>query len=715
MSSNNHYSNKAVSQRERRAERRRAATSALLNTSSSDSDDDQSESQHSNTINNLAGTHISDDNDLLDYDPDGNDNVNNDSFYQDDSSTLFINSSYTVRAATIKIVNFAIDVNLDKIHTTKLLRLIKLLLPQPNVLPTSHKGVLKVFNRTSGFTTKYLCEHCGHNIIVREGGVKQCSNACCSRYSRNILNNRISEVVTMNIREGLHFIIKRNIKLLFTNKNLFPTGDIVNFKYYSNNSKISEKRTLTLILHADGAPLVRSTRQSLWPLFANIIEIPPPARDHQRNILILGEYNNTDRVMLYPYENINNTPRTHHGFQQDAQLAAFENERATCEVIVNGVRGVSPLLSIMTYPVCILYDYMHLVCINHFGMLAKRWNLFLTLNDRLLIDNRLSKQRLPHNMNIRFDFSIRQAFHWKAKHGRMFILYIGLPILIDILPAPKLFHFAVYALAIKLLHKPENDSEIDLAEKLLNFYCQSSSLIYDATIELYSLHAHRHLAEQVRYHGGLSYTSAFAFESCIRYTKKKAHGTRNLASQISFWTDMNTMISQSQSTIDKQHGVDEILLENCLLDEFRSKLIELLGTQNVKLYKRFKIPFITFHSTLYDKSFKCVSHIISYKHDSDDRILYGDCIVFMEIDDGYYVFLNQYQEATLNNRLSSLLGVSDNDTCKISKPLDRFYSMQGKSDRFGILSMSRVRHKCISVPVKNYFCVTEIRNDFEHD
>ena len=42
------------------------------------------------------------------------------------------------------------------------------------------------------------------------------------------------------------------------------------------------------MLHADGAPLVRSAKQSLWPFFASIVEIPPPAREYRRNIITLG-------------------------------------------------------------------------------------------------------------------------------------------------------------------------------------------------------------------------------------------------------------------------------------------------------------------------------------------------------------------------------------------------------------------------------------------
>ncbi|CAF4860598.1 unnamed protein product [Rotaria sp. Silwood1] len=324
--------------------------------------------------------------------------------------------------------------------------------------------------------------------------------------------------------------------------------------------------------------------------------------------------------MLYPFAKNDEQLRTHDDFLQAAQAAAAKHNHTGRKTIIDGVRGFSPLLCIIKYPVSVL-----------------------------------------------------------------------------------------------LLHAPENEAEIDLAEKLLRFYCESSSLIYDPSVELYSLHCHLHLAEQVRYHGGLSYSSAFAFESCIRYTKKKAHGTRNLASQISYWTDIALLIKQPKFDVEIPHGVDEISIGSPQLEEFREMLTDFIQFDKVKFYKRFKIPFITFHSKLYDNKFKCVSHIISYKHDQDDKIRFGDCIIFIQWNNDYYAFINNYRDEAPNNSLSSLLKISDTATCQIIEPLDRLYSIKSKSDSFEILSMSKVRHKCISVPVGDFFCLTEIRNDFEHD
>jgi len=82
---------------------------------------------------------------------------------------------------------------------------------------------------------------------------------------------------------------------------------------------------------------------------------------------------------------------------------------------------------------------------------------------------------------------------------------------------PRLYasHWAVYCLAIKLLHAPESSDDVNFAESLINFYCQTISQIYDRSLEYYSLHAHLHLPAQVRLHGGLSFCSVRCFNFCI--------------------------------------------------------------------------------------------------------------------------------------------------------------------------------------------------------
>lgn len=157
---------------------------------------------------------------------------------------------------------------------------------------------------------------------------------------------------------------------------------------------------------------------------------------------------------------------------------------------------------------------------------------------------------------------------------RLFILHIGVPLLINHLPRLNLSHFAIYSLAIRYLHAPESEEEITFAERLLHLYCQSAPNVFNVSIELLSLHVHLHLPKQVRLHGGLAFHSAFAFESAIRHAKKKAHSTRHLASQISYWTDIETLVHSAPCSINESRLIDLIKADHSRLVEFKPILIQ---------------------------------------------------------------------------------------------------------------------------------------------
>lgn len=114
------------------------------------------------------------------------------------------------------------------------------------------------------------------------------------------------------------------------------------------------------------------------------------------------------------------------------------------------------------------------------------------------IDSTLKSVKIPHDVNVKFIFSISSIQDWKAKTVRLFILNLGLPIMIQYLPSSYSSHFSIYCLLVKMLHCPRSLQEVELAEKMIHYYCKTSSSIYDPKIELYSLHAHLHLPAQVR-------------------------------------------------------------------------------------------------------------------------------------------------------------------------------------------------------------------------
>lgn len=165
------------------------------------------------------------------------------------------------------------------------------------------------------------------------------------------------------------------------------------------------------------------------------------------------------------------------------------------------------------------------------------------------IDERLARLELPHNLRVYYYESIGNSSQWKARANRVFLLNVGVPIVIGNVPLLVLSHFFIYSMAIKILHAPKSNDEINLAGTMIEYYCRTASFIYGASIELFSLHAHLHLSEQVRRHGGLVHCSAFAFESCLRSIERMAHGSKNLATQIAYWIDLQLITDVHVSAI----------------------------------------------------------------------------------------------------------------------------------------------------------------------
>jgi hypothetical protein len=79
---------------------------------------------------------------------------------ENEFTSLFDGSDVSVRATVHLLVAFLIDSNLDKRKSTRLLQLIKYLLPQPNRLPKTWKCLMKLSGRSSKSVTTTLCGKC---------------------------------------------------------------------------------------------------------------------------------------------------------------------------------------------------------------------------------------------------------------------------------------------------------------------------------------------------------------------------------------------------------------------------------------------------------------------------------------------------------------------------------------------------------------------------
>ncbi|CAF2197813.1 unnamed protein product [Rotaria magnacalcarata] len=164
--------------------------------------------------------------------------------------------------------------------------IIKSILPTPNKLPTTFRQILKIFGKSPTFVTKFYCNSC-LTLTTKQNGQHYCTNSTCSLADLQLSKRQLTELVTLNIREKLQSIVRRNLSLFSSHEELFPAFDIPSGARYQSTTK-NVVHLITLHIHADGAPLVRSTKSAIWPCFSSIVELPPPVREYQSNILTLG-------------------------------------------------------------------------------------------------------------------------------------------------------------------------------------------------------------------------------------------------------------------------------------------------------------------------------------------------------------------------------------------------------------------------------------------
>jgi len=179
---------------------------------------------------------------------------------------------------------------------------------------------------------------------------------------------------------------------------------------------------------------------------------------------------------------------------------------------------------------------------------------------------------------------------------------------------------------------------------------------------------------------------------------------------------MENMMNNSTFEIPSFNGINQIDLHHEQLVDYRDTIINLIQIddehlQQVVFYKRYKHQFITYHSVLYDKKFRCCSYIISYTNNDNNRdgILYGKIIVFIKFNNEYFAFIQRYHTSKQKN--SDFVEIPN----EIAQKLDELYPLLQLSNDYDIISVQTFRHKCIAVQFQDVFCLSEIRVDFEHD
>ena len=133
------------------------------------------------------------------------------------------------------------------------------------------------------------------------------------------------------------------------------------------------------------------------------------------------------------------------------------------------------------------------------------------------INNFLSQFKVPHTMNRKFPQFKPNNIKLKSSELKQFIFHLSLPLLINILPNTYWSLLFIYVFATRTLYEPTTKSDTDLAEEMIKVYHENLGENFGPNSYTYTIHAHLHLARQVRLHGPLQCNSEFVFE--VKSTK----------------------------------------------------------------------------------------------------------------------------------------------------------------------------------------------------
>lgn len=185
-----------------------------------------------------------------------------------------------------------------------------------------------------------------------------------------------------------------------------------------------------------------------------------------------------------------------------------------------------------------ILDFMHLGCLGVMKKMLGYWTSItktkLSRTDILRISLRMMNlsSQVPIEFQ-RYTRSLGELSKWKATEYRFFLLYCGLLVLKDILPAKLYEHFSLFSVACRILSCEEILSKyLIYAEKYSEIFVQSAGTNYGPKSQVLNMHSLIHLADDVRnMQCSLSDLAAFSFGNKLRKMKKSVHSGKNPLSQ----------------------------------------------------------------------------------------------------------------------------------------------------------------------------------------
>jgi hypothetical protein len=301
------------------------------------------------------------------------------------------------------------------------------------------------------------------------------------------------------------------------------------------------------------------------------------------------------------------------------------------------------------------------------------------------LSHRLREVKYIHDV-LRRPKAFNAVSRWKASEIRVFIPYIGFPLLINIVSPDDAGDLPVFTVIVRWMRDQWTGDRLQARAitLLIKQYIehlqrkQRNDLLPSPMLTI-TTHTHMHMRDQWLRFGRMEWQENFLFESCLGYLRQFVKGPDGAASQIAtgFSCSFALQSLHQQQPISRGHFlIDQEekmygsnIFNNQSIIELVSPIVEsslrsatAIGNSHRPVYfTRLHKMFTTFHSFVYQRrGDQTCSYLVAYRRGSG--LHYGYVMVYVLVDDQCLVSesLLFLQTFSLNRTFSIILRLSFN-------------------------------------------------------
>ena len=223
--------------------------------------------------------------------------------YGTDNEVLYPGASITIGIFMLLIALFSTKYNFTGEAIEQLLSIFALVLPNGHSVCNSLYEFKKYFKQLKNPIVKHFyCPFClGY---IANSGVDICTNTYCRK---DITKDKcyfleiplVNQIQSFFIEDGVYNKLQERFEYFKVDGVYRDIYDGSLYRSYFNNSgPLSYPENVSFVLNTDGAPVFKSSKVTIWPLYLVINELPYKLRIRKENMLLAGLWFGTKKPAM---------------------------------------------------------------------------------------------------------------------------------------------------------------------------------------------------------------------------------------------------------------------------------------------------------------------------------------------------------------------------------------------------------------------------------